>query len=225
MTRTDLETAQCFADAFSSVFVREPFGPLPEACYKTSDDLCINISINEDDVYSALKSLNIYKSAGPDNVHPKLLRALADNHDFVKCLTDLYLKCISERKIPLLWKIANVVALHKKDSTKDPLNYRPVSLTCILCKVYEKFLRKAILDSVGNKISANQHGFVNGKSCFSNLLESLDAMIDLLESGHPVDVLYFDFWKAFDSVPHYRLMIKLENYGIRGSTLDIIRDF
>ena len=59
----------------------------------------------------------------------------------------------------------------------------------------------------------------------SNLLESVDAVIDLLESGCPVDVFYFDFCKAFDSVPHYRLLTKLENYGIKGSTLAIIKDF
>ena len=62
-------------------------------------------------------------------------------------------------------------------------------------------------------------------SCLSNLLESVNAVIDLLESGCPVDVLYFDFCKAFDSVPHYRLLTKLENYGIKGSTLAIIKDF
>ena len=66
---------------------------------------------------------------------------------------------------------------------------------------------------------------VDKKSCLSNLLESVDAVIDLLESGCPVDVFYFDFCKAFDSVPHYRLLTKLENYGIKGSTLAIIKDF
>ena len=71
----------------------------------------------------------------------------------------------------------------------------------------------------------NQHCFVDKKSCLSNLLETVDAVIDLLESGCPVDVFYFDFCKAFDSVPHYRLLTKLENYGIKGSTLAIIKDF
>ena len=121
--------------------------------------------------------------------------------------------------------MANVIALHKKESKKDPLNYRPVSLTCIVSKIYEQFIRLHILDLVGNKININQHGFVNNKSCFSNLLESVDAIIGLLESGCPVDVFYFDFWKAFDSVPHHRLLVKLENYGIKGPLLEIIRDF
>ena len=230
MTKNDFETAECFADAFSSVFVQEPMGPLPQDCYKT--DMNINVSgsndlfnVSEKDVFDELRHLNIFKSFGPDNVHPKLLYALAGNPGFIKCLSVLYNKCIQEQKIPSIWKLANVVALHKKDSKLDPLNYRPVSLTCILCKIYEKFLRRHILNIVNSSIIDNQHGFVENKSCFSNLLETVDSVIEMLEAGYPVDIFYFDFWKAFDSVPHYRLLTKLDNYGISGPILNIIRDF
>ena len=225
LTENDSETAECLANAFSSVFVKEPHGPLPQDCYETCEQSIDNLIISEFDVYNELKSVDIYKSFGPDNVHPKLLRSLADNPSFVQCLTKLYSKCISNRCIPKIWKMANVVALHKKDSKLEPLNYRPVSLTCILCKIYEKFIRRHILNFVEGRINVNQHGFVNKKSCFSNLLETVDAVINMLESGCPVDIFYFDFSKAFDSVPHYRLLTRLENYGIKGSTLDIIRDF
>ena len=86
-------------------------------------------------MFNELKSLNIYESFGPDQVNPKLLLALADNNSCVRCIMHLFLKCINEQRIPNIWIKANVVAL-------DPLNYRPVSLTCILCKIYEKFLRR-----------------------------------------------------------------------------------
>ena len=225
MTENDTETADCFADAFSSVFVNEPSGPLPQHCYTVTDATIGEVVMSEDDVYQELKSVNIFKSFGPDNIHPKLIHALADSPDFVNCLTSLFLKCANEQKIPQIWKVANVIALHKKDSKMDPLNYRPVSLTCILCKIYEKLIRRHVLKFVGEKITTDQHGFVDRKSCFSNLLETVDAIINLLESGCPVDLFYFDFCKAFDSVPHYRLLTKLENYGITGSTLAIIKDF
>ena len=120
---------------------------------------------------------------GPDDIHPKLLKSLAENHDFVKSLTLLYNKCIEECKIPTIWKTANVVALHKKGSKKEALNYRPVSLTCILCKVYEQFLRRHILMLVEDKICNNQHGFVERRSCLSNLLETVDTIIDMLGEG------------------------------------------
>ena len=103
--------------------------------------------------------------------------------------------------------------------------YRPVSLTCVLCKIYEKIVRQHIVNFVGKKITTGQHAFVEKKSCLSNLLETLDTLIELLESGCHVDVFYFDFSKALDSVPHYRLLTKLENYGIKGNTLRIISDF
>ena len=224
-TETDKDTADCFSEAFSSVFVNEPFGPLPKECYTKSDDICDSVDITEEDVLSQLKKLNIYKSMGPDDVHPKLLKSLSDDPSFVRSLTLLYQKCAEECVIPNMWKTANVIALHKKGSKKQALNYRPVSLTCILCKVYEQFIRSHLLNFVENKIIPSQHGFVNQKSCFSNILETVDTIISMLEDGHPVDVFYFDFCKAFDSVPHYRLLTKLENYGISGSTLRIIQDF
>ena len=94
-----------------------------------------------------------------------------------------------------------------------------------MCKIYEKIIRCNILNLFENQIIKDQHGFVDGKSCFSNLLETVDSIIELLEAGCPVDIFYFDFCKAFDSVPHYRLLIKLENCGINGPLLDIVRDF
>ena len=125
----------------------------------------------------------------------------------------------------MVWKEANVAPLFKKGVKSDPLNYRPVSLTCILCKVYEKFIRQHIIDHVNDHLSDMQHGFVGGRSCFSNLLETVDTVLSMLSEGAPVDVLYLDFCKAFDTVPHRRLLAKLESYGITGKTLDIIGDF
>ena len=118
-----------------------------------------------------------------------------------------------------------MVALHKTGPKYLAENYRPVSLTCIICKIYEKLIRKHILDHIESSITPEQHGFIGGRSCTSNLLESLDTILDMIEEGIPVDLLYFDFRKAFDTVPHHRLLVKLEKLGIVGSTLEIIKDF
>ena len=74
-------------------------------------------------------------------------------------------------------------------------------------------------------INENKHGFVTNKSCFSNLLETVDTVVNILECGAPVNIVYLDFCKAFDSVPHFRLLTKIENMGIKGKTLEILRDF
>ena len=216
----------CTANKINYCFINYCF--IHKECYnRYNQDYndCESLEISEENVYHELKKLNIYKSMGPDNVHPKLLKNLAENSSFVKNLTQLYQKCVEECAIPSIWKTANVIALHKKGSKRNALNYRPVSLTCILCKIYEQFIKSHVLSFVESKLSADQHGFVNQKSCLSNILETVDTIVDLLEEGHPVDVFYFDFCKAFDSVPHYRLLTKLENYGITGPTLKIIENF
>ena len=226
-TQNETETAEVLADAFSSVFVDEPEGPLQQECYHSSEnvDEIEDIDISLSEVAEELKKIDVNKSQGPDSIHPKLLKSLAGNMDFVAALTELFNVCASTGNIPLAWKEANVVGLYKKGSKKDALNYRPVSLTSIVCKVYEKFLHRHILQHIENKISSCQHGFVQGKSCFSNLLESVEKMLTIVEEGFPVDIFYMDFWKAFDTVPHFRLLTKMESMGITGKTLNIIRDF
>ena len=83
-----------------------------------------------------------------------------------------------------------------------------------MCKVYEKLIREYILDGIEAMLSDKQHGFTRDRSCLSNLLETMDAVNDLLAEGGCADILYFDFSKAFDSVPHHRLLVKLKNFGI-----------
>ena len=70
-----------------------------------------------------------------------------------------------------------------------------------------------------------QHGFVPKKSCFTNLLKTLEAWTDEVDSGYDVDVIYLDYSKAFDSVPHFRLIEKLKGYGIGGSLLSWLKSF
>ena len=226
LTKNNCETAEVLADAFASVFVKEPYGPLSRECYDLSDNFEIeDIEITADDVIREFKRIDISKSKGPDGIHPKLLKGLEGNFHFISAVTRLFQTCAATGKIPVQWKTANVTSLYKKGSRKDALNYRPVSLTCIICKIYEKLIRRHILNYISNKIDSNQHGFVEGKSCLSNLLECVECIIELLEEGAPVDIFYFDFCKAFDSVPHYRLLTKMRNLGINGKTLSIIEDF
>ncbi|KAL5254348.1 hypothetical protein ACHWQZ_G013958 [Mnemiopsis leidyi] len=139
-TRTDTtaESAEVLATAFSSVFVHEPPGPLPKnESLEVNDCVIDDMVIRSSDVKKQLLKLNIFKSSGPDGVHPKLLKSLANDDRFVEAVTQLYVKCSETGILPEIWKSASVVALFKKGSKSDPLNYRPVSLTCILCKLQE----------------------------------------------------------------------------------------
>ena len=221
------ETASELLSFFSSVFQEEPYGPLEKECYKKCDNFTEigNLTFSVEDVEKELMALNMDKSPGPDGIHPKLLRSLAADPSFVIAVHSLFLKCAADRKIPDDWKMANVVALHKKGARDKAENFRPVSLTCVLGKVYQKLVRKHIIDHAEDSVTRDQHGFISGRSCTSNLLEAFDTIIDMMDEGLPVDILYFDFRKAFDTVPHHRLLVKLENIGITGETLEIVKDF
>ena len=81
------------------------------------------------------------------------------------------------------------------------------------------------MNHVRTVISDKQHGFLPGRSCLSNLLEALDIIFDMIAEGETVDIFYLDFQKAFDTVPHYRLFVKLCSFGIHGKMLNVIRDF
>ena len=228
LTKNPQQTANTLADFFQSVFTEEQFGPLTEDTYISREHIngvMHDLTILPAEVNNLLLELDINKAMGPDKIHPKLLKFLAGNDGFVKSLTMLFNACIKNEEIPQIWKTALVVPLHKKGSVHLANNYRPVSLTCILCKMYEKFIRKHILSYVAVLISDKQHGFTIGRSCLSNLLETIDSVFEYLSEGNCADILYFDFSKAFDSVSHHRLLIKLEAIGINTNMLNIIRNF
>ena len=227
-SRTPQETADILLDFFQSVFKSDSFGPLPKKCYESANVLnrvMEELIIDSSSVKKLLLNLKENKAMGPDNVHPKLLKYLAENPSFVSALTLLLNNCVTEKCIPEMWKSAVVVPIHKKGNVHLPENYRPVSLTCVLCKLYETILREHILPYVIDIITDKQHGFLPGKACASNLLETLDIANEYMAEGLCVDLLYFDFSKAFDTVSHYRLLIKLEAMGFPEYMLSIIRNF
>jgi hypothetical protein len=124
--------------------------------------------------------------------------------------------------IPLQWNQSNVTAIYKSAGSKsDPGNYRPISLTSIPCKVLESIIKQNMLLHVEKHelVKSTQHGFVGKRSCLSNLLTSVEYVTSHVDKGIPVDVLYLDFKKAFDKVPHCRLLHKVSALGISGKVL------
>ena len=227
-SKTPQETADILLDFFQSVFKAESFGPLPQKCYESTnllDEPMAKPQIDSTKVKKLLSNLNASKSMGPDNIHPKLLKLLGEDDNFVTALTLLLTQCVEQECIPKVWKSAVVIPIHKKGSVHNPENYRPVSLTCILCKLYETIIKEHILKYVIGIITEKQHGFVPGKSCLSNLLETLERASEYLADGDCLDLFYFDFSKAFDTVSHYRLLVKLESLGFSNNMLNILRDF
>jgi hypothetical protein len=128
-------------------------------------------------------------------------------------------------EVPTNWKDANMTPIFKKGAKGDSRNYRPVSLTAVSCKVMESIIRDDMMCHLLNNelINPSQHGFMPGRSCCTNLLEFLEKVTSVEDGGHPIDVVFLDFAKAFDKVPRERLLEKLYAHGIRGKALAWIR--
>ena len=120
--------------------------------------------------------------------------------------------------VPEDWKLANVTPVFKKGSRNQAENYRPVSLTSQICKIFEMIMRDALVNHLETNelITSSQHGFRKGGSCLNNLLMFLDSVTSSLDNHDNVDVNYLDFAKAFDKVPHVRLLEKITSHGIEG---------
>ena len=205
---------------FCSVFTQEDCSNLPEAeNLFTGETPLMDVEITEEKVKAKLQKLRPDSAPGPDKLWPRILVRLADI--LATPLAIVYTRCLGEGTVPPDWKLANVAPIFKKGSKGSAGNYRPVSLTCVLCKVMESILRDAIVLhlSQNNLIRPSQHGFMARKSCVTNLLEYLEELGNLVDKGHAVDIVYLDFAKAFDKVPHRRLIMKCEGLGIRGNVL------
>ena len=208
---------------FSSVFTKSgnlELTPSPVSPQNLSD-----FSINTTDVTRALNNLNINKSPGPDQIYPRVLKETKDC--IVPHLLHLFNESISQCSIPSEWKLANLSPIFKKGDRSQPGNYRPISLTSVVGKLLETILRDKIVDFLEchNLIINSQHGFRRNRSCLTNLLEFYSKLFTEFDAIQSLDIIFLDFQKAFDKIPHDKLLFKVDQIGIRGKALDWISDW
>ena len=173
ISRTDQESAAILNEQFSSVFTRENTDSIPEpAPMFTGDDdkKLLTVEISEDTVRKKLEALKANKAPGPDAIHPRILKEFS--RELAPGLSRLFVMSLRQGIVPMDWKAAHVVPIHKGGSKKLAGNYRPVSLTSVVCKVFEYVLKDAIVGHLRDKglLNKSQHGFLQGRSCLTNLL-------------------------------------------------------
>ena len=163
------------------------------------------------------------KSPEVDGLPPKLPKEIVEQ--ISTPLAKLFILSLEEGIFPSEWKEANITPLFKKGSRNKPENYRPVSLTSVVCKLLEILIRDHIAEfHVKHKlINTTQHGFLKARSCLTNLLCFLEEITQWVDDGSPVDVVYLDFQKAFDKVPHQRLLLNLKAHGIVNDVINWIK--
>ena len=142
-------------------------------------------------------------------------------------LAAIFTQSLETGTLPSAWKTAFVSPIFKKGATCQAENYRPVSLTCVTCEMLEHIICHHVrshLDRHGI-LSPLQHGFRSRHSCETQLLTTMYDLLSIKDSGSQTDVIVLDFSKAFDKVPHRRLLNKLRLYGVSGPVLQWIDMF
>ncbi len=223
---TDIDKANVLSNFFKKVFTEEDCNSIPSIPNKLVDSTLEDIVFTQKEVEDLLKDIKTSKSPGPDRIHPRVLQECAQELSLP--LFILFKKSINQGILPTDWKLASITPVYKnKGSKHDSTNYRPISLTSVVCKILEKIIRKNIIYhmKINHLFASDQHGFMDGRSCSTNLLTYLDKITQFLDDKESVDIIYMDLQKAFDTVPHKRLLEKLKSYGIGGNILKWIESF
>ena len=214
-----------FSEYFASVWTQEPEGEVPSLPEKRIEFEMMMPDITPEIVENKLRKLDPSKSTGPDEQNPRVLKEIA--HEISYPVSIIYKESIQSMSVPGKWKESIVSVLFKKGNKLLAGNYRPVSLTCILRKVLESILRDHFIEHMVRNLffSDKQYGFISGRSSTLQLLKVLDEWTDALDEGYSVDCVYMDFQKAFDTVPHRRLLSKVRTYGFNENMINWIEQF
>ena len=216
--------ARIMLDEFTSVFTREDTSSIPTldgTPYPSIGDL----QIHQDGVTKLLKDLNPNKAAGPDNIPCRVLKELAE--ELSPVITAICCQSLESGILPVDWTEAIISPIYKKGNVHLALNYRPVSLTSVISKTMEHIICKHILNHLDTYhiLSVFQHGFRKTHSCESQLLITVNDFLHSYDKKIQTDAAILDFSRAFDTVPHERLLRKLDHYGITGNVKTWIRSF
>ena len=181
------------------------------------------ITVDPNRVLKLLNNLKIHKAPGPDGLSARVLKECSS--EIAPILALIYNETLAQGTVPDDWRQANVAPIFKKGEKYDAANYRSVSLTCICCKALEHIILSNINKHLAFEsiLTDSQHGFRSQRSCETQLVQFFHDLVSNLDRAlnrnhRQTDVIIMDFAKAFDKVPHRRLLYKLDYYGIRGST-------
>lgn len=215
LVTNNADIAREFNEYFSSVFTVEDLHEVPEPVIVYDDVNTLNeIRCTVPEIVAKIGELNPNKAAGPDGFLPKVLKAVADS--VAPHLCQIFNRSMTSGEVPLDWRSADVSPIHKKGPRTERGNHRPISLTSVVGKLLESCIKDRSVDHLDDHelIGNSQHGFRRGRSTVTNLLDFYHHMLGTLDQSGAVDVLYLDFQKAFDKVPHRRLMSKVRALGL-----------
>ena len=165
-----------------------------------------------------LQKVDANKSSGPDNLSPIILECFSNY--LAPSITSLIHRSLSEGVLPSEWLIANVCPVYKgKGDNCNVCNYSPISLLCVTSKVAERCIYNCIISPIRTFIYDFKHGFLKNRSTTTQLVQIFNDIQYVIDNNGQSNVLNFDLRKAFDTIPHDLLILKLKYYGFHGSLL------
>ena len=224
------EMATILASQYKSAF-SDPAAITPEQMQKslqqihTSPVTLENLSFTRSDIIKAINEIETYSSTSHEDIPAKVIKECKEI--IAIPLEILWNYSLHTGEIPPALKEQYITPTFKKGDKTDPANYRPISLTSHLIKIFERVIRNKLVCHLEDNglINAKQHGFRKGRSCLTQLLHHYDEILKNYNEGCETDVIYLDFSKAFDKVDHTMLLEKLTRYGITGKLHTWIKSF
>ena len=217
----DCSKANLFNIFFESIYTKLS-SDFPLAAVVPDTTLC-DIEISDSEVYLALRCLDTSKAMGPDGINPTVLKQCADG--LYRPIHKLFTLCLSCSCIPSEWKTHCIIPIFKSGDRSSIKNYRPISLLCCISKVLERLIYDRIMEFVSESLSLSHFGFLRNHSCLQQLLIFVNDIHASFENQTQRDAIYLDFRKAFDSVPHAELLLKLQTIGISGNLLKWLQGY
>ena len=221
---TDHTKAEALREQYESVFTNEDLENMPgmnDSPFASAPD----IHFSAHGIKKQLESIQPDKASGPDMIPARVLKEIAS--ELAPVLASIFQQSYDTGTLPQTWKDATITPIYKSGPRTDPKNYRPVSLTSLCLKVMEHIVCSEVSRhlSSNNIVTPHQHGFRRGLSCETQLVSVIYEWSKILDTHGQVDIIFLDLAKAFDSVPHERLLLKASYYGIRGKLHTWLRCF
>lgn len=180
-------------------------------------------TVTTGEVYKIIENLNSNSATGDDGISSKILKMSVDI--FAPILARLINNCYQTGRFPDELKKAKIIPIFKGGVKSDPGNFRPISVTSGVSKIFEMTLKTRLEDQLVSCINVNQFGFQKKSSTSSACLNFTENVLQNIESGFKTSSTFIDIRKAFDSVDHSLLIIKLQNSGLSGIALQLIKSY
>lgn len=181
--------------------------------------------VTASDLINSISSLKNNTSPGYDGVTAEIVKYT--HLEIVEPLQHIINQSFKTGIVPSDFKISLVTPIYKNGSKTNIENYRPISIISIFARIFEKCLKQKLVGYLEfyDVLSHNQFGFVGGRSTTDALYKFTSEVTYNLNNGNKCLGVFIDLARAFDTIPHDKLLLVLSHLGVRGVVLELMTDY